>query len=469
MARWISFLSLGVMLATTGSTLVAQAPVPPETPAPQLRAAWRMAGNTPCVGPWGGIFECPPAPSSVAIRAGRMFDSITGQMLMKQVIIVQGEKIAEVGPEGTVRIPAGVRVVDLSQATVLPGFIDTHSHVFNTRSKGMTGNQSMLIAVENVRANLLAGFTTLRDMDSHGNGFQDVDLKNAINRGTIDGPRMLVSGRPIGWAGTSEGAEDNLGPILVRNPEEGRAAVREIVKNGAEHIKLRPTGGYKFDEKGEPQYVTTYPSEVVQAMIDEAHRHGKRTGCHAFGGNGLRYSVMHGCDSIEHGYSLTQELCNMMGQKGLWYDPTLVRYTEPYMDDNDTKNTGGKFRMIPIFEKNAKMCIATKGVKTVLGTGAEGTTYAHGTQGLEFVALVKQGGMTTVAALQAGTINGADLLQWQNYVGSITKGKFADIVAVSGNPVSDITETQKVKFVMKGGEIFRNEFTPGTMGAVLSR
>jgi imidazolonepropionase-like amidohydrolase len=204
-------------------------------------------------------------------------------------------------------------------------------------------------------------------------------------------------------------------------------------------------------------------------MIEETHRHGKRAGCHSFGGEGLRNSVIHGCDSIEHGYSLTQELCTMMAQKGLYYDPTLVRYTEPYMDDNDAKNTGGKFRMIPIFEKNARMCIATKGVKTVLGTGAEATTYAHGTQGLEFVALVKQGGMTPVAALQAGTINGAELLRWQNYVGSLTKGKFADIVAVSGNPLSDITETQKVKFVMKGGEIFRNEFTPGTMGAVLNR
>ena len=469
MTRWISCLGLGVMLAMTGPALLAQAPVPPETPAPQLRANWRMAGNTPCVGPWGGIFECPPAPTAVAIRAGRLFDSVTGQMLAKQIIVVQGEKIAEVGPEGTVRIPAGVRVIDLSQATVLPGFIDTHSHVFNTRNKGMTADQSMLIAVENVRANLLAGFTTLRDMDSHGNGFQDVDLKNAINRGTIDGPRMLVSGRPIGWAGTSEAREDNLGPILVRNAEEGRAAVREVLKNGAEHVKLRPTGGYMFNATGEPQYVQTYPSEVLQAMIDETHRHGKRAGCHSFGGDGLRNSVIHGCDSIEHGYSLTQDLCTMMAQKGLYYDPTLVRYTEPYMDDNDAKNTGGKFRMIPIFEKNARMCIATKGVKTVLGTGAEATTYAHGTQGLEFVALVKQGGMTTVGALQAGTITAAELLQWQNYVGSITRGKFADIVAVSGNPLNDIAETQKVKFVMKGGEIFRNELVPGTMGAVLSR
>ncbi len=469
MTRGISALGLGVLLSTLGPNLLyAQAPVPPETPAPQLRANWRMAGNTPCVGPWAGIYECPPAPTAVAIRAGRLFDSMTGQMLTRQIVLVHGEKITEVGPEGTVRIPAGSRVVDLSQATVLPGFIDTHTHVFNTRGK-MTADQSMLIAVENVRANLLAGFTTLRDMDTHGNGWQDVDLKNAINRGTIDGPRMLVSGRPIGWGGSpqaGEGPEDTLGPILVRSVEEGRAAVREIIKNGAEHVKLRPTGGYTFNATGEPIYVTTYPSDVLRAMIDEAHRHGKRTGCHSYGGEGLRNSVIHGCDSIEHGYSLTQDLCTMMAQKGLYYDPTLVRYTEPYMDDNDAKSTGGKFRMIPIFEKSARMCIATKGVKTVLGTGAEGTTYAHGTQGLEFVALVKQGGMTPVGALQAGTINAAELLQWKDYVGSITKGKFADIVAVSGNPLTDITETQRVKFVMKGGEIFRNDLTAGTIGSV---
>ena len=450
----------------------AQAAQAPETPVPARRPGpWRMAGNPPCVGPWGGIYECPPAPTLVAIRAGRLFDSLTGQMLTKQVVLVQGERITEVGPEGKVTIPAGTRVIDLSQATVLPGFIDTHTHVFNTRGK-MTADQSMLIAVENVRSNLLAGFTSLRDMDTHGNGFQDVDLRNAINRGAVDGPRMLVSGRPIAWGATppSPGAPvDTLGPIVVRSAEEGRAAVREILKNGAEHIKLRPTGGYKFNETGEPLYAATYPSEVLQAMIDETHRHGKRAGCHSFGGEGLRNTVVHGCDSVEHGYSLTQELCNMMAQKGLYYDPTLVRYTEPYMDDNDAKNTGGKFRLIPIFEKNARMCIATKGVKTVLGTGAEGTTYAHGTQGLEFVALVKQGGLTPAGSLQAGTINAAELMGWQDRIGSITTGKFADLVAVSGDPLKDISETRRVKFVMKGGEIFRNDLTPGTIGAVASR
>jgi imidazolonepropionase-like amidohydrolase len=435
-----------------------------------------MAGNVPCVGPWGHVYECPPAPSPVAIRAGRLFDSIGGRMLTKQVILVQGQKIAEVGPEGAVRIPPGARVVDLSNATVLPGFIDTHTHVFNTRSaeNKLTADAAMLLAVENVRSNLLAGFTTLRDMDTHGNGYQDVELKNAINRGAIEGPRMLVSGRSVVGGAAVPGDpyrdfEKGLDSIRVQTVADGVAAIRAIVTAGAEHIKLRPTSGYKFDQQGVPHYSATHPAEVLKAMIEEAHRLGKRTGCHSFGGDGLRDSVLYGCDSIEHGYNLTQELCNMMAQKGLYYDPTLVRYTEPYMDDNDNKNTGGKFRMIPIFEKNARMCIATKGVKTVLGTGAESVTYAHGTQGLEFVALVKQGGMTPLAALQAGTINGAELLQWQDHVGSITKGKFADIVAVSGDPLADISETQRVKFVMKGGEIHRNDLTPGSIGSVVRR
>lgn len=471
MRRWKSFARVLLGTAFAAAIVSAQAPVPPATPPNPVRPGqWRMAGNTPCVGPWGGVYECPPASTTVAIRAGRLFDSISGQMLRGQIIVVTGERIAESGPEGKVTIPAGARVIDLSNATVLPGFIDTHTHVFNTRGK-MTSDQSMLIAVENVRSNLLSGFTSLRDMGSHGNGYQDVELKNAINRGAIDGPRMLVSGRGIAWGATppTGAPESDLGNIIIRSAEEGRAAVRAVLDNGAEHIKLFPTGGYKFNEQGEPLYPVTYPKDVLQAIIDETHRLGKRAGCHSFGGEGLRYTVETGCDTVEHGYSLTQELCNAMAQKGLYYDPTLVRYTEPYMDDNDAKNTGGKFRMIPIFEKNARACIATKGVKTILGTGAEGSTYTHGTQGLEFVALVKQGGMTPAGSLQAGTINAAEAMGWQDHVGSITKAKFADIVAVSGDPIKDISETRRVRFVMKGGEILRNDLTPGTIGSVVSR
>ena len=349
MNRWRTFARVILGMVVAPVVISAQAPVPPPTPPNPVRPGpWRMAGNVPCVGPWGGMYECPPAPGTVAIRAGRMFDSISGQMLTKQVIVITGERIAEVGPEGKVTPPAGARVIDLSNATVLPGFIDTHTHVFNSRGK-MTSDQSMLVAVENVQSNMRAGFTSLRDMGSHGNGFQDVDLKNAINRGAIDGPRMLVSGRashgepPRQLARRTRASATSLS---VR-PKKDVRPFGAVFQNGAEHIKLYPTGGYKFDEKGVPQYGVTYPLEVLQAIIEETHKHGKRAGCHSFGGDGLRNTVVAGCDSVEHGYSLTQEQCDLMAQKGLYYDPTLVRYTEPYMDDNDAKNTGGKFRMIP--------------------------------------------------------------------------------------------------------------------------
>ena len=470
MIRWNAAVSAIVGTLLVPTAMHGQAPGPPETPAPAVRPGiWRMAGNTPCVDPYGGIYECPPAPTTVAIRAGRLFDSLTGQLLTNQVVIVDGQQIAEVGPESHVAIPPGTPVIDLSQATVLPGFIDTHTHVFNTR-RDMTADQSMLIAVGHVKTDLMAGFTSVRDMGSHGNGFQDVELRDAINRGYVEGPRMLVSGRRLGWGGdepTSEASDNGLGDIVVRSAEKGPAAVRQALAAGSEHIKLSKSRGYTFDENGEPKYGTpVWPLPVLKAVIDETHKQGYRVGCHSLGGQGLTDAITAGCDSIEHGYSLTQDHCDMMAEKGLFFDPTIVRYTEPYMDDNDKKNTGGRFQIRPIIEKNARMCIATKGVKTVVGTGAEGSTYAHGTQGLEFIALVRQGGMTPVQALQAGTVNAAELMQWQNHVGSISKGKFADIIAVSGDPLEDITEARRVRFVMKGGVVYKNDLVPGTVGSM---
>ncbi|MGO9896843.1 MAG: amidohydrolase family protein [Bryobacteraceae bacterium] len=423
-------------------------------------ANWRGAGTTPCLGPEGGILQCPPPARVIAIRAGRLFDSKSGQMLTKQLVILSGERITEVGPQSQIKIPVGAQVIDLGQATVLPGLIDAHEHMFNSRRRDETTERAVLIAVQNGQADLRAGFTAERDMSSHGNGYADVAIRDAINQGRIEGPRYQVSTRGIVWGATpaNSAAPDNpLDGQIVRSVEEARAAVREQIGRGADWIKLYPTGDYSFTATGEAKYKLTYPMPVLQALIDETHRLGKKAACHVMGGEGQKNAITAGCDTIEHAFDLDREQAEMMVQKGLYYDPTFVRYLEPYMDDNDAKNTGGKYRMIPIFERAVTMAAATKGLKLMMGSGADGSTYAHGTQALDFEALVKRAGMSPVRAIQAGTTINAEVLGWQDQIGSIDKGKYADLIAVSGDPLADITELQRVKFVMKGGKIIRNE------------
>jgi imidazolonepropionase-like amidohydrolase len=389
-----------------------------------------------------------------------MFNSKTGQMLTNQVVLLSGERITAVGPEAQIKIPAGAQVIDLSHATVLPGLIDGHTHMFNARKPNGTTEDYMLIAVQNVQASLRAGFTAARDMTTHGNGYGDVAIRNAINEGRIDGPRYQVSTRGIVWGDkpANPAAPDNpLASAVIRSAEEGRAAVRDQVAHGADWIKLYPAGAYSFSPTGEAQYVVTYPLPVLQAIIDETHRLGKKSGCHVYGGEGQKNAIIAGCDTIEHAFGLDQEQANMIVAKGLYYDPTLQRYIEPYLDDNDAKNTGGKYRIIPIFEHAVQMAAATKGMKIMMGSGADGETYVHGTQALDYEMLVKFGGLTPVRAIQAGTSINAEALGWQDRIGSIDEGKYADLIAVSGDPLADITELQRVKFVMKGGKIIKNE------------
>src|SRR5687768_12214705 len=302
MVREKALLGAGLGAVLFSALLSAQAP---PTPAPQQAPApWRFAGARPCVRPEGGTLQCPPPARTVAIRAGRLFDSVTGQMLTNQVVLVSGERITEVGPEGQTKLPAGVQVIDLSQATVVPGLIDTHTHMYDNRRPKMTTERSALIAIQNAQADLQAGFTAARDMGSHGNGYGDVDIRNAINWGDIDGPRFQVAGRGIAWG--PKPADPAVPPnpltsIVVRTVDEARAAVREHVERGVDWIKLYPTGGYSFMPTGEAQYVLMYPLPVLQALIEETHRLGKKAGCHAFGGEGLQHSITAGCDSVEHG------------------------------------------------------------------------------------------------------------------------------------------------------------------------
>jgi len=449
-------IGLGTAAASMAATAVwAQAAGGPGTP-------WRGAGAPPCYGSDGGSYQCPPAPARIAVRAGQLFDSRNGVMLTRQVVLLEGERIVEVGSEAQVKIPPGTQVIDLSQATVLPGLIDAHTHMFDRPRPGMSRETSTLIAIQHLQSDLRAGFTAARDLTSHGNGYGDVDIRKAIDEGRIDGPRYQVAGRGIVWGGAASEGADPLASIPVRSVDEARAAVREHVEHGVDWIKLFPTGAYSFTPTGEVNYVLTYPMPVLQALIDESHRLGHKTACHVYGGEGEKNAIIAGCDTIEHAFALDQGQADMMVAKGLAYDPTAVRYTEPYMDDNDAKNTGGKYRMIPIIEKAVKMAAATKGLKIMVGSGVDGGTFPHGTQALEFAWFVEHAGMTPARAIQSGTIVNAEVMGWQDRIGSLEKGKYADLVAVSGDPLRDISELQRIKFVMKGGKIVRNELTAYT-------
>jgi imidazolonepropionase-like amidohydrolase len=426
-------------------------------------APWRGAGAPPCFGSEGGSYQCRQAPGTVAIRAGRLFDSVAGRLLTDQVVLIEGDRIVEVGAAADVKIPAQARLIDLAGATVLPGLIDAHTHMFNYPKPGMSREAATLIAVHNLQADLRAGFTAARDMSSHGNGYADVDMRNAIDEGRLDGPRFQVSGRGIIWAGTAGTAAGSpLTSVRVHGEDDARAAVREHVERGADWIKLFPGGAYSFTSAGEDKYVVTYPMPVLQALIDEAHRLGRKTACHVLGGEGERNAILAGCDTIEHAFGLDREQADMMVAKGLAYDPTFVRYTEPYLDDNDRKNTGGKYRIIGIFEKAVTTAVATKGLTVMLGSGVDGATFPHGTQALEFEWFVKRAGMSPARALQAGTIVNATVMGWQDKVGSVEKGKFADLIAVPGDPLADITELQRVMFVMKGGRVIRSDLSAAT-------
>jgi len=453
--------------ALVGAALYAQAPpatTPPPATQPRAQAPepWRRSGSRPCVRPGSGFAQCSAPLGVTAVRAGKLFDSQAGRMLTNQVIVITGERITAVGPEASVKIPAGARVIDLSRSTVLPGLIDAHTHMFNDPVPGWSPERNTLMAVTNMQADLNAGITSARDMASHSNGYADVDIRNAINDGELDGPRFQVSGRGIVWgAQPPNGAPNPRSAIVVRSVEEGRAAVREHVEKGVDHIKLYPGGAYSFGPNGEPQFQTTYPLAVLQAIIDEAHKNGKRTGCHVFGGEGLQNAITAHCDTIEHGYGLTQPQLDQMAASGIAYDVTFARYSSGYMDDNDAKSTGGKYRIVPYFERAMQMAIKTPKLAVLFGTGVDGTFFVHGANAVEFEKLVKVGGMATARAIQSGTISNAIMMGWQNDVGSVATGKFADLVAVSGDPLADITELQRVRFVMKGGKVIRHDLATG--------
>jgi imidazolonepropionase-like amidohydrolase len=405
-----------------------------------------------------------------AIRAGRLFDSKSGKVLENQIILVDGETIVEVGSPEHVQIPTGAQVIDLSKATVLPGLIDGHTHVFGFGLDGIkpggppfaslindTREYRTLLALANAQKDLRAGFTTLRDLMSHGGGYADVDIKKAINGGYFIGPRMQVS--TMGLVATGEGILGSPEVNLPRNYQTvdglwaARQAVREQIHYGADWIKFHATADYEFEPDGALRSDPTFTKEEVEAIVNEAHRHGKKAACHAFGGEGLRNCVEAGVDTVEHAIELDERTAELMRKSGIYLELTAYHYSLSEYTARDAKSTGGKYSLQALREKSGRLAIS-RGVKISFGSGVG--PFQHGTQAAEFPYLVKYG-MSPSQAIQAATTVAAEMMGWQDRIGSLEKGKFADIIAVSGDPLQDIAELEKVKFVMKGGQVVRNE------------
>ena len=401
------------------------------------------------------------------IKAGRLIDTETGKVLENQMILVEGDLIKAVGPNLTV--PAGATVIDLSKATVMPGFIDTHVHL--TGEPG--GNyydeifrksfvDGAIVAHLYAKRTLEAGFTTVRNVGAEG--FVDVALKNAINDGKIPGPRMLVATYYIGSTG-SHGDLNGFSPWLSsRMPEEMsgvvdgveavRKKVRYLIKSGADVIKFGASAGVLTEEAsvGAPQF----SQEEMNAIVAEAKLHGVKVCAHAHGTEAIKMAIKAGVDSIEHGSFLDDEGIRMMKERGTFLsadiyndDYILAEYAKfgtPQIILDKEKLVGRTQR--ENFQKAVKA-----GVKIAYGTDAG--VYPHGWNGKQFAKMVEWG-MTPMGAIQAATISSADLLGWKDKVGSITAGKFADIVAVSPDPLQKISVLENVEFVMKGGVVYKN-------------
>jgi imidazolonepropionase-like amidohydrolase len=450
-----------------------------------------FAQTRPEAGPFDAskITMQPSSPEGVAVRAGRLFDPRTGTNLANQVILIQGDRITDVGPADRVKIPAGARVIDLSNATVLPGLIDRHVHLMQNQEPNDA--RALIVGQHYALADLYAGFTTVQDMNSPFT-YATVELRDAINKGLIVGPRMQVTGPGLTPRGaTYYGAPSEPGPFGVipgmpvwqnsqdiNSPWLARAAVREHSHYGTDWIKIYETEDYEGGGYPEPAgagafmpdgKMITVPSislEENQAIVDEAHRRGLKVACHAYGGEGLRECLQAGVDLPIH------VIVGVTGAPGL-DDETIRLFKVPLSDGTmrpvnqtiwdlagplylaDMKVSGGKASRFALTELSFKRLVAA-GVVQTFGSGVYLT--GHGVQAYQFAIYVKWG-LSPAQALRLATSDATVGLNFDlgKQIGFVEKGRFADLVAVSGNPLEDITEMERVKFVMKGGAVIRND------------
>jgi imidazolonepropionase-like amidohydrolase len=410
------------------------------------------------------------SPAQVIIRAGTLIDGKSDKPRRDQVIVVRGNRIESVGDAANAKIPEGAAVIDLSQATVLPGLIDSHTHIFLQGEDPAQGGYDANIltaplAMRAARATVAArraleqGFTTLRDVETEGAGYGDVGIKQAIEGGYIPGPRLLVVTRAISTTGgyPLEGYAPELempkGAQIVDGPVEARKAAREQLEHGADWIKVYMTHRSWVGKNGELVSQPTLTVDELRAIVDETHGWGKKVACHAYGGIGLRRALDGGCDSIEHGLDLDDAAIAQMLKQGTWYVPTLsVYYTDWAAEDTP----GGRRDRLRASAHEVSFKKALKaGMKIVFGTDMGGIPWTEPIA-QEFSRMVKFG-MQPMDAIQSATSRAAVMLDMEGKIGVVAPGAYADIIAVNGDPLRDIKVLEGVQFVMKDGAVFRGK------------
>ena len=414
--------------------------------------------------------EAPIGKGTVVLKAARLIDGTGAAAITNAVVVVTDNTISAVGTVGSVRVPANARMIDLGDVTLMPGFIDAHTHIIGRVLGDPAGDAALvrdfnsfgaILSVGNARSTLLSGFTTVRNVGA--NQFDDLALRKAIDEGWTPGPRMITAGHSIGIRGGhcdengfkpgmfDPGIEEGI----ADGPEQVRAAVRYQIKYGADVIKTCATGGVLSE--GTAVGATQYTYEELKAMVEEANKLERRVAAHAHGTEGIKIAVRAGVSSIEHASFLDEEGARLMRERGTYLVATLsaAEAVERAAKTGVLKDLRARKALAAAAAvRNAiKLAVANR---VQMALGSDSGVVPHGTNGREFVLLVQWGGLSNMDAIVAGTLSGAKLLGWDKNIGSLTAGKWADIVAVSGDPLSDIENMQKVVFVMKNGVIYKD-------------